>query len=162
VTTRCTTCSTGVTSSGCAASNKRSAIGSESTRCRTGTCGMTRSSRCAAVCDIRRAPHDGQNPRALAVEGQQFVGAALDAAKSQVAVRQDATLEEGVELLFDEVGQFGPGAGFGVGDEAGRVLLQQALQSGQLRAVALVVDRGVIGRPLRLPADGLHDGLPWW
>jgi hypothetical protein len=26
--------------------------------------------------------------------------------------------------------------------------------------VALVVDRGAIGRPLGLPADGLHDGLP--
>ncbi len=37
VTTRCTTCSTGVTSSGCAASNTRSGIGRGSTHCRTGT-----------------------------------------------------------------------------------------------------------------------------
>ena len=32
---------------------------------RTGTCGMTWSTKCAAVCDIRRAPHGGQNPRRL-------------------------------------------------------------------------------------------------
>ncbi|MDA8255794.1 MAG: hypothetical protein M0Z99_09195 [Betaproteobacteria bacterium] len=37
--TRCTTCSTGVTSSGCAASSTRSGIGSDSTHWRTGTCG---------------------------------------------------------------------------------------------------------------------------
>ena len=65
VITRCTTCSTGVTSSGCAASSNRSGIGSESTHWRTGTWGMTWSTRCAAVCDMRRAPHDGQNPRRL-------------------------------------------------------------------------------------------------
>ncbi len=63
VSTRCTTCSTGVTSSGCAASSTRSGIGSDSTHCRTGTWGMTWSIRCAAVCGIRRAPHDGQKPR---------------------------------------------------------------------------------------------------
>ena len=37
----CTTCSTGVTSLGCAASSRRSGIGSASTHWRTGTCGMT-------------------------------------------------------------------------------------------------------------------------
>ena len=47
VTTRCTTCSTSVTSSGCAASSKRSGIGSDKTQCGTGTCGMTGSTRCA-------------------------------------------------------------------------------------------------------------------
>ena len=41
VSTRCTTCSTGVSSLGCAASSRRSGIGSESTRWRTGTWGMT-------------------------------------------------------------------------------------------------------------------------
>ena len=58
--------------------------------------------------------------------------------------------------------QFGAGAGLGVGDEAGRVLLHQAVQRGLLGAVALVLDRGAIGRPLGLPADGLHDRLPKW
>ena len=65
-TTRSTTCSTGVTSSGCAASSTRSGIGSDSTHYRTGTCGMRWSTRWAAVYDIRRAPHEGQNPRRLA------------------------------------------------------------------------------------------------
>ena len=37
VVARCTTCSTGVTSNGCAASSRRSGIGSESTHWRTGT-----------------------------------------------------------------------------------------------------------------------------
>ena len=57
VSTRCTTCSTGVSSLGCAASSRRSGIGSlmtqMSTHWRTGTWGMTWSTRCAAVCAIR-------------------------------------------------------------------------------------------------------------
>jgi len=67
-------------------------------------------------------------------------------------VRQDAALEEGVELVLDEPGQLGAGARFGVGDEAGRVLLNQAVRRGLLGAVALVVDRGAVRRPVRLPA----------
>ena len=48
--------STGVTSLRCAASNKRSGMGNDSTHCGTGRCGMTWSTRCAAVCAMRRAP----------------------------------------------------------------------------------------------------------
>jgi hypothetical protein len=48
----------------------------------------------------------------------------------------------------------------GLGEEGRGVLLHQAVQRGLFRAVALVVDRGAIGRPPGLPADGLHDGLP--
>ena len=70
--------------------------------------------------------------------------------------------EEGVELVLDEAGQLGTRAGFGVGDEAGCVLLHEAIQRGLLGAVALVVDRGAIGRPPGLPADGLHARLPKW
>jgi hypothetical protein len=77
-------------------------------------------------------------------------------------VRQDAALEEGVELLLDEPRQLGAGAGLGVGDEAGRMLLHQPVQGGLLGAVAFVVNRGAIRCPLGLPADGLHDGLPKW
>ena len=40
------------------------------------------------------------------------------------------------------------------------MLLHQAVQRGLFRAMALVVDRGVIRRPLGLPADGLHARLP--
>ena len=58
--------------------------------------------------------------------------------------------------------QLGPGAGFGVGNEAGRVLLHQAVQRSVLWAIALVVDRDAIRRPLGLPTDGLHAWLPRW
>ena len=44
---------------------KRSGIGSASTHCRAGTCGMAWSTRCAAVCSMRRAPHGGQKLRRL-------------------------------------------------------------------------------------------------
>ena len=44
--------------------------------------------------------------------------------------------------------------------ETGRVLLHQALQRALLGAVAFVVERGAIGRPLGLSADGLHARLP--
>jgi hypothetical protein len=33
--------------------------------CRTGPCGMTRPTRCAAACEMCHAPHEGQNPRRL-------------------------------------------------------------------------------------------------
>ena len=49
------------------------------------------------------------------------------AAQAQEAVRQDAAFQEGVELVFDEPRQFTSGTGFGVRDDAGRVLLHQAV-----------------------------------
>jgi hypothetical protein len=86
--------------------------------------------------------------------------ATLAASQPQEAVGQDAALEEGVELVLDEPRQLGASAGLGVGDEAGRVLLHQAVQRGLLGAVAFVVDRGAIGSPLGLLRRGSHDGLP--
>ena len=56
---RSPTCSTGVTSTGCYSSGMHIAIGSDKNHSRAGTCGKTWSTRCAAVCDILRAPHDG-------------------------------------------------------------------------------------------------------
>ena len=88
--------------------------------------------------------------------------AAFAAAQPQETVGEDAALQEGVELVLDEPGQFGAGAGLGVGDEAGRMLLHQAVERGLLGAVALVVNRGASRRPLGLPADGLHARLPRW
>jgi hypothetical protein len=38
-------------------------MGSDSVHCRIGTYGMTWSTRCAKVCEIRQAPHDGQDPQ---------------------------------------------------------------------------------------------------
>ena len=77
-------------------------------------------------------------------------------------MRQDAALQEGVELVLDELRQVGAGSDFGLGEECRGVLLHQAVQRGLLGAVKLVVDLGAIRRPLGLPADGLHEGLPKW
>ncbi len=75
-------------------------------------------------------------------------------------MRQDAALEEGVELILDEPRQLASGTGFGVRDEAGRMLLNQVVQRGLLGAVVLLVERSAVLRPLGLPASGLHEGLP--
>lgn len=58
--------------------------------------------------------------------------------------------------------QLGADAGFGAGNEAGRVLLHPAAQGGLLGTMALAVDSGAIGRPLELPADGLRARPPEW
>ena len=88
---------------------------------------------------------------------------AVAAAQAQEAVGQDAAFEEGVELVFDEPRQRGPGAGLGVGDEACRVLLHQAVQLGLLGAVAFVVEpvgwggpRCARSRARRPPAGDRH------
>ena len=86
--------------------------------------------------------------------------AAVAAEQAQEAVGQDAALEERLELVLDEPGQLGAGAGLGVRDEAGRVLLHQAVQRGLFGAVACVVDRGGIGSPLGLLRRGSREGLP--
>jgi hypothetical protein len=59
-------------------------------------------------------------------------------------------------------GRSAAGSVFGLGEEGRCVLLHQSVQRGLFRAVAIVVDRGAIRRPLGLPAAGLHDGLPKW
>jgi len=64
------------------------------------------------------------------------------------------------DLSLDESGQFGPGAGLGVRDEASRMLLHQAVQRSLFGAVAFIVERGAIRCPLGLPADGLRARLP--
>ena len=155
--TRWTTCSTGVTSSGCAASSKRSAIGRDSTHCRTGTCGMTWSTRWAAVCVMRRAPHDGHNPRRLQLNASRLSWPhSPQRSLRKPCARMPYSRKVSNASLMNRGGSSAPGAGFGVGDEVGRVLLHQTVQRGLLRAVALVVARDAVGLPLR-PANGLHD-----
>ncbi|HEY6356491.1 MAG TPA: hypothetical protein VIY30_18560 [Burkholderiaceae bacterium] len=111
---------------------------------------------------LRHPPRTARRaePAPLAAEGQQLVVAAIVAAQPQEAVGEDAAFEERVELILDEPRQLAAGAGLGLRDEAGRMLLHQAVQRGLFGAVAFVVERGAIRRPLGLPADGLHDGLP--
>jgi len=77
-------------------------------------------------------------------------------------MRQDAAIQEGVEFVFDELRQVGAGGVLGLGEEGRSVLLHQAVQRGLFRAVAIVVDKGAIRRPLGLLHRGLHAGLPKW
>jgi len=108
---------------------------------------------------LRHAPRParGTEPAALATERHELVVATIGAAQAQEAVRQDAALQEGVELVFDELRQAGAGGLFGLGEKALRVLQHQAVQRGLLGAVALVVHRGVIAvRPAGLGGVGLH------
>ena len=101
----------------------------------------------------------GKKPPALAAEGQQLVVAARAAAQPQEPVGQDAALQEGVELVFDEPRQFTAGTGLSVRDEAAHVLLHQAVQRGLLGTVALVVHRARRGRTglwLTRPRGGVH------
>jgi len=86
--------------------------------------------------------------------------AAFGAAPPQESVRHGAGLAAGVELVLDEPGQLRSGAGLGVSDEAGRVLLYQAVQGGLLGTMAFVVERGAIRCPLGRSADGWHTRLP--
>jgi hypothetical protein len=120
-------------------------MGSENTHWRTGTCGMTWSTKCAAVCDMRRAPHDGQKPRRLQLKARSLSWPHSPRQQPQEAVRQDAALEEGVEPVLDESRQFRSGAGLGVGDETGRMLPHQAVQRGLPGPVSLVTERVVGG-----------------
>ena len=103
---------------------------------------MTWSTSWGAVCAMRRAPQEGLQPTPLAAVGDEVDGlavgtsgsglqptplaavgdelvvAAVATAQAQEAVGQDAALEEGVELVLDEVRQDGAGGLLGLGEEA--------------------------------------------
>ena len=78
------------------------------------------------------------------------------------AQAQDAAFEEGVELSLDEMRQVCAGSVFGLSEKHRGVLLHEAVQRSLFSAVAFVVDRGSMLRPLGLPAAGLHARLPKW
>jgi hypothetical protein len=84
------------------------------------------------------------------------------AEQAQEAVGKDAAFEEGVEVVFDELRQVGPGGHLCLGDEGSCVLLHHVVQRGLFREVRPVVDRGAIRHTLGLPADSLHARLPKW
>ena len=70
---------------------------------------------------------------------------------------QDAALQEGVELVLDELRQVGTGGLFGLSEERRGMLLHQAVQRGLLWPVARIVDRGAIAmRPRGLVSVGLN------
>ena len=106
---------------------------------------------------MRRAPHEGLQAAALATERHELVVATIGAAQAQEAVRQDAALQESVELVFDKLRQAGAKGLFGLGEKALGVLLHQAVQRGLLGSVARVVHRGTIAiRPAGLARVGSH------
>jgi len=101
-------------------------------------------------------PARGAKATALATERHELVVAAVGAAQAQKGVCQDATLQERVEPVFDELRQAGTVRLFGLGEEALGVLLHQAVQRGLLGSVAHVVDRGANAmRPAGLGGVGL-------
>ena len=85
-------------------------------------------------------PERGAESASLATERHEPVVAAIGAAQAQEAVRQDAALQESVELVFDELRQAGAKGLLGLGEEALGVLLHQTVQRGLLGSVAIVVD----------------------
>ena len=85
---------------------------------------------------------------------------AITAAQPQEAEGLDAALQEGVELVLDELRQIGPGDGFGLGEGGRSVLQHQAVQRGLLRAVVLDGHGPAVGRPLGPPDDGSPARLP--
>ena len=164
------------------ASSWRRAIGSDITHRRTGTCGLTWSTRCAAVWDIRRAPQEEPYPRRLQLNASSLSWPhTTQRSLNSEPVRQNAVLEEGVEFVLVEAGQLDAGANFGVGKEVGRVagaaalaaLLSSIVMSSnreQLAAAieALKAQRGLLGdavvdaglAPLRDRLAALADEVP--
>jgi hypothetical protein len=71
-------------------------------------------------------PARGAESASLATERQEIVVAAIDAAQAQEAVRQDAALQESVELVFDELRLAGAKGLLSLGKEALGVLLHHA------------------------------------
>src|SRR3954466_11315859 len=93
--TRWMICNSAESSSGWVANRMRRGIGNESTHWRTGTRGMTQPTRWAALCAMRRAPYEGQNPRRYK-RSHQLLVAAVATAQPQKALREDAAFENGI------------------------------------------------------------------
>jgi hypothetical protein len=65
--------------------------------------------------------------------------------QSQEAVRQDAALKAGVELVLHELRHLCPGGRLCLGNERRGVLPHQSVQRGLVGAVTFVVERGTAG-----------------
>ena len=140
----------------------RSEIGSDSTHCSTGTCGMTWSTRWAAVCDIRRAPHERQNPRRLQLKANSLPWPhSPQRSLKKLWARMPHSRKASNSSLMKR-GSSDPVLASVWAMKHGRMLLHQAVQGGLLRAMPLVVQRGAVRRPLGRSADGLHTRLPRW
>ena len=71
--------------------------------------GMTLSTRCAAACAMRLAPHEGQKPRRLQLKATSLSWPQSPQRRRSKPWARDVAFEEGVELVFDELRQVGPG-----------------------------------------------------
>jgi hypothetical protein len=107
------------------------------------------------------AAHRTTKPAVLAAGGDELVAAAVAAVQPQEAMCQDAALEKGIELVFDELGQLTAPADLCLRDQAGSVLLYQALQRGLLGTVELVVDPDAARRPTAGPEGRLMPRPRW-
>ena len=62
-------------------------------------------------------PAGRAKPATLAAERDVLAAAVVAAVQAQEVVGQDAALQEGVELVLDELRQVGAGSVFGLGDK---------------------------------------------
>jgi len=90
-------------------------------------------------------PARGAEPASLATERQELVVATVGAAQAQKAVCQDAALQEGNELVFDELRQAGTDGPWGLGEEAhdAEVPRRECLSVGCVHGSLLVADQHV-------------------
>ena len=126
---------------------------------------MTWSTRRAAVCAMRRASHEGQKPRRLQLKATRLSCPQSPQSPQRNRRKPWARMphsRKASNSSFTNCGRVGAGCGLSLCEEGRGVLLHQAVQRGLLGAVALVVDRGAIRRPLGLLHRGLHARLPRW
>jgi len=86
--------------------------------------------------------------------------AAIFAAQGQKTVGQNATIEEGLKLVFDKVGQARAGLGLDLGAEALEVFGYQLVEDRLFWASSFVVDRIFMLGRCRLNRL-THGGLPY-
>jgi len=96
---------------------------------------MTWSTRCAAVCAMRRAPHDGQNPRRLQLNATSLSWPQSPQCNLRKPWARMPYSRNASNSSLAELRQVGAGCVFGLGEEGRGVLLKQAVQRGLVEAV---------------------------
>lgn len=97
-----------------------------------------------------RAPHDRQKPRRLQLKATSLLWPQSPQRNRKKPWARTPQSREASNSARDELRQVGAGGGFSYGEEGRGMLLHKAVQRGLFRAVALVVNRGAIRRPLGL------------
>ena len=86
---------------------------------------------------MRRAPHDGQNPRRLQENATSF--SCAQSAQAQISVGQNAAFEKSLELVFDKLRQARSGPRFDLSEEALKLFLYHLIERRFFRAPPLVM-----------------------